>query len=196
MNEKTKKAQKIALLKSMSSGAPLYSSSAEFALMCDISTRTRKLCAKLNRKWRNDNKIRKIFAKITKKPINKTLRIFLPFYSDFGQNIHLGENVFINAACHFQDQGGIFIGNNVLIGHSCVFATLNHDFNPQKRGDLHPKAIRIGNDVWIGSNSTILGGVKIGDGAIIAAGAVVNKDIEPNCIAGGVPAKTIKQIQS
>ena len=159
------------LIESMTNGEILTASSPEFALMCKISTKTRKELAKLNSKWYNDTKLQELFAKITKTTINKTLRLTLPFYSDFGRNIHLGKNVFINACCHFQDQGGIFIGDNALIGHACVFATLNHDFEPAKRADLYPKSIHIGNDVWIGANSTILGGVNIGDRAIIAAGS-------------------------
>lgn len=182
------------LIESMTNGEILTSSSPEFALMCKISTKTRKELAKLNSKWYNDTKLQELFAKITKTTINKTLRLTLPFYSDFGRNIHLGKNVFINACCHFQDQGGIFIGDNALIGHACVFATLNHDFEPAKRADLYPKSIHIGNDVWIGANSTILGGVNIGDGAIIAAGSVVNKNVPSRCIVAGVPAKVIKKI--
>lgn len=182
------------LIESMTNGEILTASSPEFALMCKISTKTRKELAKLNSKWYNDTKLQELFAKITKTTINKTLRLTLPFYSDFGRNIHLGKNVFINACCHFQDQGGIFIGDNALIGHACVFATLNHYFEPAKRADLYPKSIHIGNDVWIGANSTILGRVNIGDGAIIAAGSVVNKNVPSRCIVAGVPAKVIKKI--
>lgn len=183
------------LFELLNSGGKLSSKSAEFALMCKISAKTRKICAKMNKKWRSEEKIREFFAKITKEPKNESLRVFLPFYSDFGRNIHFGKNVFINAACHFQDQGGIYIGDNTLIGHACVLATLNHDFLPEHRGDLHMGAIKIGANVWIGSNATILAGVSIGDGAIIAAGAVVSKDIPAMSVAAGVPARVIKTIK-
>lgn len=182
------------LFELLNSGGKLSSNTELFAHMCKISAKTRKLCAKMNKKWRSDEKIREFFAKITKEPKNESLRVFLPFYSDFGRNIHLGKNVFINGACHFQDQGGIYIGDNTLIGHACVLATLNHDLL-EHRGDLHPKAIKIGANVWIGSNATILGGVSIGDGAIIAAGAVVSKDIPAMSVAAGVPARVIKTIK-
>ena len=76
-----------------------------------------------------------------------------------------------------------------------VLATLNHDINPNKRGDMQPKPIVIGENVWIGSNSTILPGVTIGKGSIIAAGAVVTKDVDENVVVGGVPAKFIKKIE-
>lgn len=101
----------------------------------------------------------------------------------------------LNTGVTMQDQGGIYIGDDVLIGHHAMFATLNHDENPERRGDLHPSPIHIGNRVWIGANATILPGVTIGDGAIVAAGAVVTRDVPPMTIAGGVPAKRIKEIE-
>ena len=122
-------------------------------------------------------------------------QLFPPFYTDCGKNITVGKNVFINSCCHFQDQGGIIIGDNVLIGHSVVIATLNHNQDPNKRASILPKPVKIGNNVWIGSNATILGGVEIQDGAIIAAGAVVTKNVEKNTIVGGIPAEVIKKIE-
>ncbi|WP_203288418.1 DapH/DapD/GlmU-related protein [Metabacillus sp. cB07] len=118
------------------------------------------------------------------------------FIQILGKSIHVGRNVFINSGCRFQDQGGIIIGDGALIGHNVVLATLNHDIDPGKRSTLHPAPITIGISVWIGANATILPGVTIGDGAIIAAGAVVTKDVPPNVIAGSVPAKMIKKIES
>lgn len=75
-----------------------------------------------------------------------------------------------------------------------MIATLNHVENPDRRADMIPSPVRIGDKVWIGANVTILPGVTIGEGAIIAAGAVVTKDVEPRTIVGGVPAKVIKRI--
>lgn len=86
------------------------------------------------------------------------------------------------------------MGDGCQIGHNVVFATLNHDIAPERRANTYPAPIVLGKNVWIGSNSTILQGVTIGDNAIVAAGAVVTKDVPANTIVGGVPAKIIKQI--
>ena len=126
--------------------------------------------------------------------VDSSLTLFPPFYTDFGRNIHLGKNVFINSCCNFQDQGGIYIGNHALIGHRVVLATIDHDLNPYDRTN-HCAPIRIGDRVWIGSGAIITKGVTIGDGAVVAAGAVVTKDVSPNTVVGGVPAKAIKAIE-
>ena len=105
-----------------------------------------------------------------------------------------GKNVFINACCHFQDQGGITLGDDCLIGHNVVFATLNHFIEPAERASMHPAPIVLGKKVWVGSNSTILQGVTIGDNSIIAAGSVVTKDVPANTIVGGVPARILRHL--
>ena len=102
--------------------------------------------------------------------------------------------MFVNACCHFQDHGGVTIGDGCQIGHNVVFATLNHGLSPEKRKSTCPAPIVLGKNVWVGSNATILQGVTIGDNAVVAAGAVVTKDVAANTIVGGVPAKFIKAI--
>ena len=105
------------------------------------------------------------------------------------------DNVLLTGpCCHFQDQGGIEIGDGCLIGHNVVFATINHDLYPQNNRINHYAPIKLGKSVWVGSNSTILPGVTIGDWAVVAAGAVVTRDIPPYTIAGGVPAKVLRRI--
>ena len=94
----------------------------------------------------------------------------------------------------FQDQGGIAIGDNILIGHNVVLATLNHNICVSKRSELFAAPIVIEDDVWIGANVTITSGVTIGKGSIVAAGAVVTKDVPEYSIVGGVPAKVIREL--
>ena len=120
--------------------------------------------------------------------------LFPPFHTDCGKNIKIGKRVFINAGCQFQDQGGIEIGDDVLIGPQTIIATLNHDPDPEKRGGMFAKPVKIGNKAWLGARVTICPGVTIGDGAIVAAGAVVTKDVPPRTVVAGVPAKIIKTI--
>lgn len=155
-----------------------------------------KITFELNSRYHDLDEIRQLFSELIGKEVSDDFRVFPPFTTDFGKNIHLGKNVFINSGCRFQDQGGIYIGDNALIGHNVVLATLNHEENPKKRSNLIPAPIKIGNDVWIGSNATVLSGVTIGDGAIIAAGAVVTKDVAKNTVVGGVPAKYIRDIKT
>lgn len=157
-----------------------------------VSQEALRLTAELNNQYHMPQEVRGIFSKIIGKPVDESFALFPPFYTDCGKNITVGKNVFINSGCKFQDQGGILIGDGVLIGHNVVLATLNHDQNPQRRGNLYPSPIVIGENVWIGSNATILPGVAIGDGAIIGAGAVVTKDVPPNAVVCGIPAKILK----
>lgn len=153
-----------------------------------------RITMKLNNQYHTPEKIIEIMSELTGKAVDKTFRLFPPFYTDFGKNITIGKNVFINSGCHFQDQGGIEIGDGTLIGHNVVLATINHDLNPSMKRKNHYAPIKIGNNVWIGSNATILQGVTIGEWAVIAAGAVVTKDVEPYTVVGGVPAKFIKKV--
>ena len=110
----------------------------------------------------------------------------------FGKNIKIGKNVFINACCHFQDHGGVEIGDGCQIGHDVVFATLNHGFAPEERQFTYPAPIVLGKNVWVGAHATIVPGVTVGNHAIIGAGAVVTKDVPERAIVAGVPARLIR----
>ena len=168
----------------------------ESAEACNYWSReAQKITADLNSNYYEFDKRRQLMSELFGQELDEAFRVFPPFHTDFGKNTRLGKNVFINSDCKFQDQGGIRIGDNVLIGHNVVFATLNHAEDPKHRGDLIPAPINVGNDVWIGSNATILAGVTIDDGAIVAAGAVVTRDVEAMSIVAGVPAKFIRNVE-
>lgn len=183
-------------IKIMDSGAEVTAFSEVHQYMTYLSNEAMKITAQLNNAYHTPGEIAVLMEKLTGRPFPEGAYMFPPFYTDCGKNIKLGKNVFINAGCQFQDQGGLTIGDNTLVGPKTVIATLNHHQSPKKRANLLPKPVKIGKSVWIGANVTILPGVTIGDGAIIAAGAVVNKDVEPNTIAGGVPAKFLKNIDA
>ena len=165
-----------------------------YEFMNRASDEARRITFELNVAYHSMPEVRDLFARLFGKPVDPSFRVFPPFYTDFGKNITVGKNVFINACCHFQDQGGITLGDNCLVGHNVVFATLNHGFAPEERQSMLPAPIVVGRNVWIGSNSTILQGVTIGDNSIIAAGSVVTKDVPANAIVAGVPARFIRSI--
>ena len=162
----------------------------------ELSQQALKITMELNNKYHTPEEIVELFSKLTGKKVDKSFRLFPPFHTDCGKNITVGKNVFINACCKFQDQGGITIGNGVLIGHNVTLATLNHDERPQFRQNIYPKSIKIGDNVWIGSNATILGGVTIGNGAIIGANALVTHDVAENTIVAGIPAKILREVKN
>lgn len=165
-----------------------------YNLMMEVNDHSRKIMSDLNYTYHTKEEIIELFSRLIGKKVDDTFMLFPPFYTDFGKNINIGRNVFINSCCCFQDQGGIYIDDGVLVGHNVILATLNHDFDPNRREILHSAPIKIGKNVWIGSRSTILPGVKVGDGSIVAAGSVVNKDVPSNSIVAGIPSKVIKYI--
>ena len=162
-----------------------------FSELCQEAIR---IGMELNNHYHTPEEIREMMGRLTGKKLENDFRLFPPFYTDFGKNITIGKDVFINSGCHFQDQGGITIGDGTLVGHNVVLATINHDLNPSKERQNHYAPVRIGNHVWIGSNATVLPGVTIGDWAVVAAGAVVTKDVPAMTVVGGVPAKILKTI--
>lgn len=162
--------------------------------MDEMSDEARKVTFRLNAAYHTPDEVRALLSELFGKPVDPTLRVFPPFYTDFGKNITIGKHVFINACCHFQDHGGVTLGDGCQIGHNVVFATLNHGIAPTDRENTYPASIVLGKNVWVGSNATILQGVTIGDNAVVAAGAVVTKDVPANTIVGGVPAKVIRRI--
>lgn len=162
----------------------------------EMSNEARKITFELNNAYHTPEEVRQMLSRLFGRQVDETLRVFPPFYTDFGKNTTIGKNVFINACCHFQDQGGITLGDGCLIGHNVVFATLNHGFAPADRTSLYPAPIVLGKNVWVGSNSTLLQGIRIGDNAVIGAGSVVTKDVPANTIVGGVPARILRQIDT
>ncbi|MDO4167838.1 MAG: DapH/DapD/GlmU-related protein [Eubacteriales bacterium] len=153
-----------------------------------------RISMELNNQYHTPEEIREIMGRLTGKNVDGSFRMFPPFYTDFGKNITIGRDVFINSGCHFQDQGGITIGDGSLIGHNVVLATINHDLSPLNSRENHYAPIVIENHVWIGSNATILPGVTIGRWAVVGAGAVVTTDVEEFTVVGGVPAKEIRKV--
>lgn len=183
-------------LKNLRDGEPVTGRSDEHRLMHELADEAMRLTSELNSSYHTPEETREIFSRIIGKPVDETFAMFPPFYTDCGKNIFVGKDVFINCGCHFQDQGGVYIGDHALIGSQVVFATINHGLEPDRRGDNIPAPIHVGENVWIGSHATILPGVTIGENAIVAAGAVVTKDVPADTVVAGVPARPIRKLDS
>jgi acetyltransferase-like isoleucine patch superfamily enzyme len=141
------------------------------------------------------NGLRDAFSELIGRPVGERFMIIPPFSTDCGLNISIGTNVFINQGCHFMDMGGITIGDDVMIGPKVNLVSAGHPTDPaQRRNGIVAKPILIGNNVWIGAAATILPVVTIGDNAVIAAGAVVSRDVPANTMAAGVPARVLKHL--
>lgn len=127
--------------------------------------------------------------------------ISAPFYVDYGENIHIGNNVEINMNCVFLDCNRITIGDNCGIGPGVHIYAVTHPVAPQERlpesgafWKSYTAPVTLGNNVWIGGGSIILPGVEIGDNVTIGAGSVVNKSIPDDCLAAGNPCRVIKRL--
>ena len=182
-------------LEYMDAGKEVIGGSECHQIMHALSQEALKITMEMNNAYHTPEELKILMGKLTGREIDDSFGIFPPFYTDCGKNIKIGKNVFINSGCRFQDQGGITIDDGALIGHNAVLATLNHNMDPDKRANLIPAPIHIGKNAWLGANVTVCPGVTIGDGAIIAAGAVVTSDVPANTIAGGVPARIIKNVE-
>lgn len=124
-----------------------------------------------------------LLSEIFGRPAPETLTLYPPFYCDYGLNLEFGERVFVNQNCSFYDMGGITLGDRTMIGPGVTLLTAGHPVEPTERFDgITIAEIVIESDVWIGANATITPGVRIGSGSVIAAGAVVAKDVPPNCV--------------
>ncbi|MGI0406104.1 sugar O-acetyltransferase [Helicobacter himalayensis] len=175
-------------------GLPVDSKEKDFGKILEIIHNAQKLIAKLNTGYHSPESVREILSELFGVRVDESCWILPPFYTDFGRNIGLGKNVFINQNCTFMDRGGITIGDESFIGPRVNLVTINHDFNPHKRTITYCKPINIGPRVWIGVAATICAGVSVGEGSIIGAGAVVTKDVPSGVIVAGNPARVIREI--
>lgn len=178
----------------MRAGEPLRKEDAEYARFAEVVSRTISLCAAMNATATELDQVREKLSEIIGTRIDESTTIFPPFYTNFGQFIKLGKNVFINHACSFLDIGGITIEDDVQIGPRVNLTSENHPLDPADRKTVLLQPILIKRNAWIGAGATILPGVTIGENSIVAAGAVVSRDVPPNTVVAGVPAKVVKAL--
>mgnify|MGYP001046639594 CR=1 FL=1 len=120
-----------------------------------------------------------------------------PFYCVYGQNIHLGEYVYLNFSCTILDCNEVRIGNHVMVGPGVQIYTAAHHLQaePRNQGWEVAKAITIADNVWIGGSAILLPGVNIGQNAVVGAGAVVTRDVPANTVVVGNPARVVRVIE-
>jgi acetyltransferase-like isoleucine patch superfamily enzyme len=157
--------------------------------------RARRLTQKLNTMDRADFEgiqavIKELFGRCEDAWVNP------PFYCDYGHNIEVGKNTFINYNCTIIDVGKVVIGDYCQIAPNVSIYTAGHPVHPAARNTAYEYGIdiTIGNNVWIGGNSVIMPGIHIGDNVVIGAGSIVTKDIPAWTVAAGNPCRVIRKI--
>ena len=167
----------------------------EYAKIHDAINEAHRITWDLNTAYRDPAGVRLLMEKLTGRKIDETTRIVPPFYTDFGKFTRFGKNAFVNSGCTFMDRGGIDIGDDVFVGPGAKLITENHAESPALRRHVYSRPITVKRGAWIGTGAIILPGVTIGENAIVAAGAVVTKDVLPNAVVGGTPARFIRSIR-
>ncbi len=178
----------------MQAGEPLRKDDPEYARFAEVVARTIQLCVEMNATATSVDQVRTRLSDIIGTEVDPSTTVFPPFYTNFGRSIRLGKNVFINHNCSFLDIGGITVEDDVQIGPSVNLTSENHPLDPADRKTVLPKQIVVKRNAWIGAGATILPGVTIGENSIVAAGAVVSRDVPPNTVVAGVPAKVVKSL--
>jgi acetyltransferase-like isoleucine patch superfamily enzyme len=154
------------------------------------------ITATLNRLTFSDaDEIRALFSELIGKKVDESFLLIPPFYTTGGDEIRVGQNVFVNQNCTFYDLGGLDIADDVMIGPNVSIITSGHPLEPsQRRSATIGTPIVIEKGVWIAASATIIGGVTVGENSVVAAGSVVTKDVPRNTLVGGNPARVIRSI--
>ncbi|HKR42100.1 MAG TPA: sugar O-acetyltransferase [Paraburkholderia sp.] len=168
----------------------------ESAAMTANLKRAMAIAARINRLTFDDAvEVRALFSELIGKKVDDSFLLIPPFYTTGGVEIRVGRNVFVNQNCTFYDLGGLDIADDVMIGPNVSLITSGHPIEPSRRRDgVVARPIVIERNVWIAAGATIIGGVTVGENSVVAAGSVVTKDVPPNTLVGGNPARVIRSI--
>ncbi len=177
----------------MQSGELVQFSDPQFSQVSESGLRTTELLIKYNNTSDPDT-LRKLWGDMSGTALDATSYIQIPVMVNHAEFVTVGKNIYINHACTMLTLGGITIEDDVLIGPKSNLITEGHPIDPNNRKAMEVKPIVIKKNAWLGANVTVLPGVTVGENSIVAAGAVVNKDVPPNTIVAGVPAKVIRNI--
>src|ERR1700744_157821 len=165
------------------------------AMSADVK-RAMAITARLNRLTYNDaDEVRTLFSDLIGNKVDDAFLLIPPFYATGGADTRIGRNVFINQNCTFYDFGGLDISDDGMIGPNVSLITSGHPVEPSRRRAFTiAKPIAIERNVWIGAGATIIGGVTVGENSVVAAGSVVTRDVPPNTLVGGNPARVIRSL--
>ena len=171
--------------------------SAEWDVVAGTIRRAMRLTAEINKLTFDDlAKVRELFSELTGRKVDDTFVLIPPFHSAYGLDLRVGSRVSINQCCTIYDMGGVDIGDRVMIGPNVNIITTGHPLAPsERRACIEARPIVIGSNVWIATGASILGGVTVGENSVVAAGAVVTRDVPPNSLVAGVPAKVIRSLE-
>jgi acetyltransferase-like isoleucine patch superfamily enzyme len=175
----------------------IYNRTPESAAMVANVKRATAITAKLNRLTFDDaDEVRAFFSELIGKKVDESFLLIPPFYTAGGDEIRVGRNVFVNQNCTFYDLGGLDIADDVMIGPNVSIITAGHPLEPSRRRTMTiGKPIVIERNVWIAAGAIIIGGVTIGENSVVAAGSVVTRDVPPNTLVGGNPARAIRSVR-
>ena len=176
----------------MEKGGPTDVREPYFQEAVDEMMRARVLCAKANAKMPDDMTYIDDLEELFGRKLDD-VRILTPFICDFGNTVKFGKGVFINHSAILSSSGGIEFEDGCMAAPGLRIATINHDMNERHTTYTYGK-VTIKKNAWLGMNVTICPGVTIGEYAVVAAGAVVTKDVPDYAVVGGVPAKVIKML--
>ena len=155
-----------------------------------------RLTERMNRiPFADHEAIRAAWSELTGAAVDPTFSLIPPVYSEHGLNIRVGKRVFINQGCMLMDIGGIDIGDDVMLGPAVRLVTSGHPLDPGlRRKQIVAAPISIDSNVWLGAGATVLHGVTVGRDSVVAAGAVVTRDVPPATLVAGVPARVVKSV--
>jgi acetyltransferase-like isoleucine patch superfamily enzyme len=158
--------------------------------------RAMAITAALNRLTFDDaDEVRALFGELIGKAVDDSFVLIPPFYATGGLDTRVGRNVFVNQNCTFYDLGGLDIADDVMIGPNVSLITSGHPLEPsRRRAFVTARPIVIERNVWIAAGATVIGGVTVGENAVVAAGSVVTRDVPANTLVGGNPARIIRSI--
>lgn len=183
------------IFKRMRAGEQISPHDPEYPALYEAILCGTDIVERLNTSYHTLDQTRNVISQLTGRDIDQSVRIVPPFYTNFGQFIEFGKNIFINSGCKFMDEGGILIEDDVFIGPNVDLITQNHVEEPGLRNHTFARTVYIRQGAWIGAKSVILPGVTVGRNAIVGAGSVVTKNVPDNTVVAGNPARFIREIK-